>query len=358
MSKPDSPLAPAAGERQRSITVLLIDDQAIVGEAVQRMLSSEKDIRFHFCSNPTEAIRRTNEIGPTVILQDLVMPEVDGLTLTKFLRANPRTRDVPLIVLSSKEEPVVKAEAFAVGANDYLVKLPDKIELIARIRYHSRGYIALLERNEAYRHLAESRKQLADEVEQAAKYVSSLLPEPLSEGPVQVAWRFVPSTQLGGDSFGYHWLDDDHFAVYLLDVSGHGVGASLLSVSAMNVISSQTLPGVDFRDPARVLQALSALFTMEKHDNKYFTIWYGVYQKSRRSLLYAGGGHPPALLISGRSSADAAPALLDSHGPMIGLDPDLPFGNRQRRASRVRSTLRFQRRRVRDSLAGRVDVEH
>ena len=166
---------------------------------------------------------------------------------------------------------------------------------------------------------------MADEVEQAAKYVSSLLPEPLSEGPVQVAWRFVPSTQLGGDSFGYHWLDDDHFAVYLLDVSGHGVGASLLSVSAMNVISSQTLPGVDFRDPARVLQALSALFTMEKHDNKYFTIWYGVYQKSRRSLLYAGGGHPPALLISGRSSADAATALLDSHGPMIGLDPDLPF---------------------------------
>ena len=78
---------------------------------------------------------------------------------------------------------------------------------------------------------------LAREVAEAARYVASLLPEPLPKGPIQVEWRFIPSTQLGGDSFGYHRLDDDHFAFYLLDVSGHGVGASLLSVSAMNVLA-------------------------------------------------------------------------------------------------------------------------
>ena len=80
-----------------------------------------------------------NELAPTVILQDLVMPEIDGLTLVKFFRANPATREVPMIVLSTKEEPIVKAEAFSVGANDYLVKLPDRLEMIARIRYHSKG---------------------------------------------------------------------------------------------------------------------------------------------------------------------------------------------------------------------------
>ena len=110
------------------------------------------------------------------------MPEIDGLTLVKFFRANPQTREVPLIVLSTKEEPIIKAQAFAIGANDYLVKLPDKLEMIARIRYHSKGYIAQLERNEAYRRLAESQKQLADEVAQAAKYVCSLLPEPIRQG--------------------------------------------------------------------------------------------------------------------------------------------------------------------------------
>ena len=257
---------------------------------------------FHYCSDPTKAIELANQLAPTVILQDLVMPEIDGLTLVKFFRANPQTREIPMIVLSTKEEPIIKAEAFAVGANDYLVKLPDKLEMIARIRYHSKGYIAQLQRNEAYRKLAESQKQLADEVAQAAKYVCSLLPEPIGSGPVRVDWRFVPSTQLGGDSFGYHWLDDDHFAVYLLDVSGHGVGASLLSVSALNVLRSQSLPNTDFHNPAQVLDRLSETFVMEQHDNRYFTIWYGVFSKKTRELTYAGGGHPPALLLGASDS--------------------------------------------------------
>jgi sigma-B regulation protein RsbU (phosphoserine phosphatase) len=307
------------------VTVLLIDDQAIVGEAVRRMLADESDIRFHFCSDPAKAIPTANEVGPTVILQDLVMPEIDGLTLVKFFRANPKTRDAPLIVLSSKEEPVVKAQAFAVGANDYLVKLPDKVELIARVRYHSRGYIALLERNEAFRKLAESQRQLAEEVAQAARYVRSLLPAPLKGGAARVDWRFVPSTTLGGDSFGYHWIDDDHLAAYLLDVSGHGVGSSLMSVSAMNVISGRSLPDTDFRNPGQVLQRLSSAFPMEKHNGLFFTIWYGVYQKSSRRLSYAGAGHPPALLFTGPDRAGAAVSQLKSQGPIIGLMEDLPY---------------------------------
>ena len=307
------------------VTVLLIDDQAIIAEAVRRMLAAESDIQFHYCSDPTKAIETANQLAPTVILQDLVMPELDGLTLVKFFRANSRTREVPMIVLSTKEEPTVKAEAFAVGANDYLVKLPDKVELIARIRYHSKGYIAQLERNEAYRKLAESQKQLADEVAQAAKYVCSLLPEPIAQGPVRVDWRFAPSTQLGGDSFGYHWLDDEHFAVYLLDVSGHGVGASLLSVSALNVLRSQSLPNTDFHNPAQVLERLNATFVMEQHDNRYFTIWYGVFSKRTRQLAYAGGGHPPALLLAGSHPASAELKRLESQSPPIGWGVDLPF---------------------------------
>jgi len=165
---------------------------------------------------------------------------------------------------------------------------------------------------------------LAAEVAQAARYVASLLPAPL-RGPVSVDWKFIPSTQLGGDSFGYHWLDPDHFALYLLDVSGHGVGASLLSVSAMNVLTSQALPGTDFRDPVQVLGALNKTFEMERHDNKYFTIWYGVYAKPKRQLIFAGGGHPPALLFTGPDAASAKLVKLDSQGPMVGAWPDCPF---------------------------------
>ena len=115
------------------VMVLLVDDQAMVCEAVRRVLANLTDIDFHYCADAREALAIANQIRPTVILQDLVMPEIDGLTLVKFFRANPKLKDVPLIVLSTKEEAVTKAEAFALGANDYLVKLPDKIELIARL---------------------------------------------------------------------------------------------------------------------------------------------------------------------------------------------------------------------------------
>ncbi|MBL6751294.1 MAG: diguanylate cyclase [Nevskia sp.] len=142
--------------------VLLVDDQAMVGEAVRRALAPQPEIDFHYCSDPTRAIQIAEQIHPTVILQDLIMPGVDGLTLVRQFRANPATRDIPIIVLSTKEEPQVKSEAFAVGANDYLVKLPDNIELLARIRHHSRSYVNQLQRDEAYRALRESQQQLLE----------------------------------------------------------------------------------------------------------------------------------------------------------------------------------------------------
>jgi sigma-B regulation protein RsbU (phosphoserine phosphatase) len=316
-----------ADTAERPTTVLLVDDQAIVGESVRRMLAAEADIQFHFCQDPLQAIQTANAVQPTVILQDLVMPAIDGLQLVKFFRANLATRDTPMIVLSSKEEPLIKAQAFARGANDYLVKLPDKVELIARIRYHSRGYIHLLERNEAYRRLEENQRQLADELAQAARYVESLLP-PRRDGEVRVDSRFVPSTQLGGDMFGYHWLDRDHLALYLLDVSGHGVGSSLLAVSVANLLGAQSLPNTDCRDPGKVLGRLNDIFPMEKQHGKYFTIWYGVLDRARRTLTYSNAGHPPALLYTGPSAARASLQKLESCGFAAGMIEGTAYDSR------------------------------
>lgn len=305
----------------RRTRVLLVDDQAIVGESVRRMLENDADVELKHCLDPAAALATANDFRPTVILQDLVMPEIDGLQLVKFFRANPGTRDVPMIVLSSKEEPVVKAKAFALGANDYLVKLPDKLELAARVRYHSEGYRHLLERNEAYRRLAESERQLAQEVGMAARYVQSLLPAPLT-GEVIANGKFVPSTQLGGDMFGYFWIDDDHLALYLLDVSGHGVGSSLLAVSASNTVAARSLPDTDFRDPTQVLARLNDTFQMERQDGKYFTIIYAVYRKSTRTLRFGNAAHPPGLLLD----PAGATVQLESGNPWIGmLPPGLAF---------------------------------
>jgi sigma-B regulation protein RsbU (phosphoserine phosphatase) len=286
------------------------------------MLAGEDGIAFHYCKDASAALEMAATVGPTVILQDLVMPEIEGLELVKRFRADERFRDVPIIVLSTKEEAAVKAEAFALGANDYVVKLPDRLELIARVRYHSRGYVALVERNEAFAALQASQQVLANDLATAATYVRSLLPPPLEEGGVRADWRFIPSADLGGDAFGYHRLDAEHFAIYLLDVCGHGVGAALLSVSALNAIRSEALPQTDFHDPAAVLAALNKACPMERQNDMFFTIWYGVHHAPSGRLRWAGGGHPPALLLTPGATQ---PRLLDSDGPLIGAVEGLEF---------------------------------
>jgi len=132
----------------------------MVGEVVRRQLAPETDIRFHFCQDPLKAAPTAIEVRPTVILQDLVMPGKDGLDLVDEYRRTEALESVPIIVLSTKEDPKVKAEAFARGANDYIVKVPDRVELVARIRHHSKGYVALLERNQAYKDLQATYEEL------------------------------------------------------------------------------------------------------------------------------------------------------------------------------------------------------
>lgn len=142
-------------------------------------------------------------------------------------------------------------------------------------------------------------EELTAELEKAAAYVRSLLPEPLSCGALSVRWRFIPCAKLGGDAFGYYWIDDDHFALYLLDACGHGTRSALHSVSVINDLRKQTLRKVDFTRPDEVLAALNRGFRMEDHGGMYFTIWYGIYRPSRRRLTFSAAGHPPALLLDG-----------------------------------------------------------
>lgn len=280
------------------------------------MLASEGDIDYHHCKDAAAAIQLAEQLEPTVILQDLVMPNIDGLEQVQKFKNHPILRDIPLIVLSAKEDPMVKAETFARGANDYLVKLPDRIELIARIRYHSQSYITLLQRNEAFEALQESQRRLAEELKQASEYVVSMLPAPINDPRLRTSWRFFPSTMLGGDAFGYNWIDEESFALYLLDVCGHGVGSALLSVTVLNVLNSRSLPEVDFRRPGQVLSRLNQSFQMDQQNGLYFTIWYGVYRPRTRELVCASAGHPAGILLE-----RSGPCEVTSENGVIGLFP-------------------------------------
>lgn len=175
-----------------------------------------------------------------------------------------------------------------------------------------------LERSQAA--LVQAYGRLEAELAEAAAYVRSILPAPI-RAPFAADWRFVPSARLGGDCLGYHWIDDGHFAIYLLDVCGHGVGPSLLSVGALDTIRSQRLPGADPRVPGEVMATLNGLFQMDRHNDLFFSMWYGVYRPAERRLAYASAGHPPPLLRGPGTGGHPSVAPLAARGPLVGVMP-------------------------------------
>lgn len=167
--------------------------------------------------------------------------------------------------------------------------------------------------------------ELDRDLDKARSYVQSLLPAPIRSGPVLTEWFFLPSTDLGGDAFGYHQLTEHSFAGYLIDVSGHGVGAAMHSTTVMNVLRQRALPDTDFHDPAAVLASLNNMFQMDSHDGMYFSIWYGVYDARTRKLCYASGGHHPAYLKSPTDAAGDAILPLQTRNLVIGAMPGVRF---------------------------------
>jgi sigma-B regulation protein RsbU (phosphoserine phosphatase) len=259
-----------------------------------------------------------------LVLLDVMMPGVDGYTVLRELKSDPETRDIPVIMISALDELDSVTRCIEAGAEDYLPKPFDPTLLEARIGACLEKKALRDAEHGHLRKIEETQNRLDKELAEAAAYVRSTLPVP-TESPLPVNWKYRPSSELAGDSFGYHWIDDEHFAAYLLDVCGHGVGACLLSVSAINVLRSGSLPGVDLRNPGEVLAALNNAFPMEKQNNLYFTLWYGVYHAPSRTLSFASGGHPPALLLEPTTSGAFQSRRLSSNGMIIGVMEDTPF---------------------------------
>ena len=273
---------------------------------VRAAISGEKALKIASSENP-----------PDLILLDIMMPEMDGYEVCRRLKADEKTRDIPVIFLTAMTEAADEQKGLSLGAVDYITKPIGPPITLSRIHTH----ISLFQQQKA---LVNSQRALAAELHEAAEYIYSALPAPI-QGAVTTYWKHIPSTALGGDAFGYHWIDEDHLAIYLLDVCGHGVGSALMSVSAINILRTQSLTSADFTSPASVLSAINNAFLMEEHNNKYFTLWYGVYQRSSHRLHFASAAHPPALLMTQNDQGEKKWHELKTKNLMIGFDKDLVF---------------------------------
>ncbi|MEO1133900.1 MAG: SpoIIE family protein phosphatase [Cyanobacteria bacterium J06639_1] len=299
--------------------ILVVDDDTITQLTLERVLQRQ-GYDVSVAGDGRTGLELAKQLKPALIICDWEMPEMDGLEVCREVKALPELSTSFFILLTARGESDDLVTGLDSGADDFLSKPPNINELKARVRAGLRSY-------QLSHALQEQKHLLEAELAEAADYVRSLLPEPLS-GSVATDWTFLPSAQLGGDSFNYHWLDETHLAMYLLDVSGHGVGAALLSASVIHVLRSRSLPNINFQNPHDVLRALNTSFQMSDQNEKYFTIWYGVYDAESRQLTYSSGGHPPAILLTGQP-ADDAPKQLKTGGLPIGMLPEVEYKSHQ-----------------------------
>ena len=296
--------------------VLVVDDTPANLMLVSNLLKSRYRVQAAINGEKALTIAASNT-PPDIILLDVVMPGLDGYEVLQALRADPRTSQIPVIFLTARSDSEDEEKGLLLGAVDYIVKPISPAITLARINTHLTLY-------RQRRELLDAQDLISQELAEAAEYVRSLLPAPLS-GDISSVWKHIPCTALGGDAFGHHWIDSDHLAIYLLDVCGHGIGAALLSISVMNALRSQSLGSVDFRHPSAVLAALNDSFPMEEHGNKYFTVWYGVYDRNGHELRFASAGHPPAVLLRSAPDHEANRCELTTKNPAIGYFSGLSF---------------------------------
>lgn len=269
--------------------ILVIDDDPAVQMLLRRVLQSQGH-GVSLAANGTEGLKLAEEIQPALIICDWMMPGLNGLEVCRQVKANATLSTCFFVLLTSRSSIEDRVMGLDTGADDFLTKpIVEVVELQAKVRAGLRVY-QLAKALQAQTRLLES------ELAEASAYVRSLLPAPM-EQPLPIASCFIPSRELGGDCFDYFWLNDRQLVLFLLDMSGHGLGAALPSVYILNLLRSQSLNDVDFSHPDQVLTALNRIFQMGEHGDRYFTIWYGVFNQKTRQLCYGSAGHPPALLL-------------------------------------------------------------
>ncbi|MCA9279144.1 MAG: SpoIIE family protein phosphatase [Phycisphaeraceae bacterium] len=285
--------------------ILLVDDNPTNLQVLFQTLSSlGHDLLV--ARDGVSAIRVAQESQPSLILLDIMMPPgIDGFETCRQLKENPATRDIAVIFLSALDDTDDKVRGLTTGAVDYVSKPFKADEVIARVRTHLT--IVQLQRKLDHQNaqLLHANNRMQQDLIAAEQIQRALLPaETLAFGPVQIQWMYQPCDRLAGDALNIFQIDEHNVGVYVLDVVGHGVSASLLSVAVMHALSpTSSIGSMNLLDPVEVAATLNTRFPMLSGSNQFFTLFYGVINTQQRSITYTLAAHPPPMHVDAAGQA-------------------------------------------------------
>ena len=303
---------------------ILLIEQSNLNQKVLSIIIKQQGYETLIASNRQEAVALAEAHRPELIVCDSKTLDWPGVKICQEFKHHENLKESYFIILTHGRLQE-RIQALEYGADDVLIKPLEPVELQAKINSGLRFYQAKRDLKDCSEDLRRQKEFIDQELVQAASYVQSLLPQNCTVDP-KIDSCLLPSNKLGGDFYDYYWLDDENLMFYLLDVSGHGIGAALPSVSIHNVLRSGALPHADFYQPESVLTSLNRLFPMSIDNPRFFTMWYGVFNSKTSKLTYASAGHPSAILISQHSKAKNSSQLIGQIGTFpIGLMEDATY---------------------------------
>jgi len=271
--------------------------------------------------------------GLRILIADWRLPGCDGPELCRAARQQVRPRYLHILVLTVRSDKQQGLEAIQAGADAFLLKPVAGPELLAQVEV-ARRVLALEDDNwRRIQELDRINQSIQKDMEAATRVQQSFLPEHVVRSArTCCASFFRPSTHVAGDMFNYLELPGGLVAVYVLDVSGHGTQAALLSVSIQLLLESLAgsgeegarREGVCLEDPVEVLRTLNRRFPVMAQSGQFFTMLYGVLDPRQGLFHYARAGHPWPVVVESRG----ATLLEEGSGSALGILPDVHLEQR------------------------------
>jgi len=291
--------------------ILIVDDVKANVDVLVDALRDE--YKLSVALDGGNALRQVDKSPPDLVLLDIVMPGIDGYEVCRRLRASERTRDIPVMFLSSLEDVQNKARGFEMGANDYLTKPFEILEVKARVRslLKAKAYA------DAVREAMERDLSIAREI-QMGILPSDLTPCTKGTG-LDIHAMMEPAKQVGGDLYEVLRAGDDHVVVVIGDVSGKGIPAALFMAVTVTLVRSLAR---QFPDPAEILRRLNDELVAQNPRGMYVTMACLVFDLKAGTVTGASAGHN-ALLLAGPKGPPRP--VFPSSGMVAGLFPDRPF---------------------------------
>ncbi len=301
--------------------VLVVDDNRINRHLLLALLERGGITLIEQAEDGHDALVRIERFKPDLVLLDLMMPQMDGFEMCRRLRADSRWKSLPVLVQSSLNRAEDRARAFAAGATDYVTKPINAVELLARVRIHLRKRTML-------RDLQQYHGRTEAELELARAMQARMLPGPDRLAELEAATgiaihtHFAPSSELGGDFWGIERLPDGRVAIYLVDFSGHGVGAAL-NTFRLDAICRQI--GSTELSPAEFLAAVNRRLCGLLPCGQFATMLTGVVDPAAGLFHYASAGSTAPMMWH---PGDEAPRLGDGSGLPLGLLASASYDSR------------------------------